>query len=342
LYASRLCDLIHEIFYMIITRVIHHPSLFLWQAVTVNGTSENPGNHTNDSSREDFPRGSAKGLVGGLGEARVEGSGSASDGGVEKVEAQAAGGAEPGVLAKAEKTGSPAGILTRAAVAGQRKAWSRRAASWDHGALPGLQDVVNRVIELADPSVHDVVVDLGCGTGALALPIAEKAERVVAVDLSVEMLAELTRKAELAELDNITVRAGAIESFQVDPASVDVVVTNYALHHLRDPDKVQVVKRAYAWIKPGGRIVVGDMMFGRGGTQRDRRIISSKVLAFAKKGPAGWWRIAKNVVKFLLRVQERPAPMQHWVKWLEDAGFTEVTGLVVHSEAAIVYGIKRP
>ncbi|MHB8263492.1 MAG: class I SAM-dependent methyltransferase [Acidimicrobiales bacterium] len=329
----------------------------------MNGISENPSNRTNGSSTEDFPQGPAEGLAGALaGERRgsgvegaeIEGVARASEGGDGKAKAgrpsdtesgvlrKDGGGAEGRIHTKAEETGRPTGILTRAAVAGQRKAWSRRAASWDHGALPGLKDVVDRVIELAAPSAHDVVVDLGCGTGALALPIAEKAAKVVAVDLSDEMLAELARKAKSAKLDNIIVRAGAIENFQADPASVDIVVTNYALHHLRDPDKVLAVKRAYGWIKPGGRIVIGDMMFGRGSTQRDRRIISSKVLAFAKKGPAGWWRIAKNVVKFLLRVQERPAPMQHWVKWLEDAGFTGVTGVAVHSEAAIVYGIKPP
>ncbi len=295
---------------------------FLWQAVTVNITSDNPGNRPYGTSHGSSPGGSRE----------EESEGFGKDDGRRTRRGHAGTG----------DAGRPVGMLTRAAVAGQRKAWSRRAASWDHGALPGLQDVINGVIELAAPSIHDVVVDLGCGTGALALPIAKKAEKVIAVDISEEMLNELSRKAGLAKLDNITIHAGAIESLEVNPASVDIVVTNYALHHLRDPDKVLAVKRAYGWIKPGGRIVIGDMMFGRGGTHRDREIITSKVFAFAKKGPAGWWRIAKNVVKFMLKVQERPAPMQHWVRWLEEAGFTGVTGVTVHSEAAIVHGIKPP
>ncbi len=232
------------------------------------------------------------------------------------------------------------GVLTRAATIGQRKLWSRRAASWDHGALPGLHDVVTRVIEVASPGRDDVVVDLGCGTGALTLPIAEKVQTVVAVDISDEMLDELRNKARTSNITNITVVSDAIEKLTLKPESVDIVVTNYALHHLRDPDKVLVVQRAHDWLKPGGRIVIGDMMFGRGATAHDRRVISSKVAAFAKKGPAGWWRIAKNVARFTLKVQERPATMSRWVAWLESSGFSDVEGQVIRNEAAVVYGTK--
>ena len=232
------------------------------------------------------------------------------------------------------------GVLTKAATTGQRKLWSRRATSWDHGALPGLHDVVARVIAVASPGMNDIIVDLGCGTGALTLPIAEKAESVIAVDISDEMLKELDNKARASGIINIRAISDAIEKLTLESGSIDIVVTNYALHHLRDPDKVLVVRRAYDWLKPGGRLVIGDMMFGRGATVHDRKVISSKVAAFAKKGPAGWWRIAKNVAKFMLKVQERPATMSRWIGWLEEAGFTGVQGEIIRNEAAVVYGVK--
>ncbi len=218
--------------------------------------------------------------------------------------------------------------------------WDRRAPSWDHGALPGLQVVVDRVIETAGPAAGAVVLDLGCGTGSLALPLAGSARRVVAVDLSRGMLDELRAKAESGGIANIEVVRSSIEELQAEPESMDLVVSNYALHHLRDTAKQAVVRRAFGWLRPGGRIVIGDMMFGRGATGRDRQIIASKLVAFAKKGPAGWWRIVKNVARFTLRFQERPAPVERWTTWLGEAGFEQVKSIEVHAEAAVVVGVK--
>ena len=50
------------------------------------------------------------------------------------------------------------------------------------------------------------------------------------------------------------------------------------------------------------------MMFGRGGSRRDRDILRQKVIALAAKGPGGWWRIAKNLTRYGLGVgDEHPA-----------------------------------
>ena len=48
-----------------------------------------------------------------------------------------------------------------------------------------------------------------------------------------------------------------------------------------------------AW-SPGGRLVIADMMFGRGGSRRGRAILRQKVAALAAKGVGGWWHIAKG------------------------------------------------
>ena len=67
------------------------------------------------------------------------------------------------------------------------------------------------------------------------------------------------------------------------------------------------------------------MMFGRGGSQRDRQILHQKVVALAAKGPGGWWRIAKNLARYGLGVgQEHPATPEFWQAALRDAGFTDV------------------
>ncbi len=86
--------------------------------------------------------------------------------------------------------------------------------------------------------------------------------------------------------------------------------------------------------------VVGDMMFGRGATARDRSIIASKVALLARRGPSGWWRLAKNAIRFTLRVQERPVSMDTWTRYFETAGLIGVSATPIVAEAAVIVGTK--
>jgi len=170
--------------------------------------------------------------------------------------------------------------------------------------------------------------------------MAGQGVEVTAVDISPAMIDRLLEKAAHEGIDGVTGIVSAVEQLELADECVDVVVSNYALHHLRDRDKLAVLVNAVRWLRPGGSIVIGDMMFGRGASQRDREIISSKVVTLAKRGPAGWWRIAKGAVRFTLRIQERPATMDVWRGFFNAAGLTEVTMLPVVAEAAVVSGIK--
>ena len=234
------------------------------------------------------------------------------------------------------------GRSSSANIARQQRFWTRRAAEWDHGAgnNPGLVKVVATVLEEAAPAAGMSAVDLGCGSGQLTLTLATEVAGVIGVDVSQKMIDLLLENARRAGLSNVEGRATPIEHLAVEPASIDVVVSNYALHHLHDSDKALAVERAAQWLKPGGRLVIGDMMFGRGGESRDREIIASKVRGMLRKGPAGWWRIAKNAGRFLLRYGERPVSMGAWVRMFESAGLVGVKAIPVVNEAAVVVGTK--
>ena len=227
-------------------------------------------------------------------------------------------------------------------IARQQRFWTRQAVSWDHGAAnnPGLVRVVNQVLESSAPSKSMRCLDLGCGSGQLTLGLARAVESVHAIDVSQKMIELLRENASAAGLSNITGETTPIERFEIASESLDLVVTNYALHHLKDRDKAILARRAYGWLKPGGRFVIGDMMFGRGGDARDREIISSKLALLAKKGPGGWWRIAKNAGRYLLRFQERPVSISAWESMLRAAGFEDVRPIPVINEAAVVFGTK--
>ena len=222
--------------------------------------------------------------------------------------------------------------------------WDRRVAGWHTHvtSTSGFDQVRGRLIAIAGPGAADVSVDLGAGTGFVALALAPLAGSVLAVDISPVMAESLAARAAQAGLGNVTTVVADLRTFRMPPGSVDLVVSSYALHHLRDEDKRTLAAEAARWLRPGGRIVVADMMFGRGTTRRDRKIFRDKAAALAVRGPAGWWRIAKNLTRYGLGVgNEHPATPQFWQLALRDAGFTAVRFEPVVAEAGIVSGTRR-
>jgi ubiquinone/menaquinone biosynthesis C-methylase UbiE len=221
-----------------------------------------------------------------------------------------------------------------------QRTWDRRARNWDHEGSLGLERVVKAVLEAAGACPGTKAVDLGCGTGSLALALASEGAEVTAVDISPAMVGHLREKAARAGLSGLTCVVCPVEHFDMPPESVDLVVSNYSLHHLRDIDKELLVRRAFGWLRPGGRLVVGDMMFGRLRTARDWAIIGTKVTVLARRGPRGWWRVVKNLVRFGLRLQERPVDVQTWESYFRGSGFSEVVVRPVVAEAGVASGRK--
>ena len=232
-------------------------------------------------------------------------------------------------------------FATEAVVRRQRRVWSLRAASWDQHGSAGLGKVTATVLDAAAVQPGELVVDLGCGTGQLSLPLAERGGRVLAVDVSQDMVDRLEEAASGRGITSLESAAVPIEDLRLPACSVDLVVSSYALHHLRDADKARLVSAAFGWLRPGGRLVVADMMFGRGASSSDRKIIAGKVRALARKGPGGWWRVAKNAARYLLRIHERPVPASAWTAMLRQSGFEGVATSTIAAEAGLVTG-RRP
>ena len=114
------------------------------------------------------------------------------------------------------------------------------------------------VVEHADPGPDDVVLDLGTGTGAIALALAPRAKRVVGRDISEGMLAQAREKAADAGIENVAFGDGRFRDPNYD-APVDVVTSNFAMHHLSDDEKREAVA-TIADLNPR-RFVLGDVMF---------------------------------------------------------------------------------
>jgi 2-polyprenyl-3-methyl-5-hydroxy-6-metoxy-1,4-benzoquinol methylase len=233
---------------------------------------------------------------------------------------------------------SLARFATEHAVRRQRRVWSGRVVSWDQHGSAGLTKVTEALLAAAPVTPQTVAVDLGCGNGQVSLPLARQGTKVLAVDVSPAMVRHLQAQAQAEDLPTLEAVAVPIEELVLPARSVDLVVSSYALHHLRDPDKAQLVAAAAGWLRPGGRLVIADMMFGRGASSRDRAIIRAKLATLARKGPGGWWRIVKNAVRYALRIQERPVSMEAWIAMFTKAGFTGITAETVVAEAGLVTG----
>jgi len=231
-------------------------------------------------------------------------------------------------------------LSTKISIRTQRRKWGHRADTWDKHNDVGMTKVAAKAIEMSDVTPGMQCVDLGCGGGRLAFLLAKLGATVIGVDVSEEMVQRMRSQALSEGIDSITGMVVPIERLTLPDESVDLVITNYALHHLLDADKGKVVRAAYQWLRPGGQLVVSDMMLGRGATPQDRQVIASKIKIMAKKGLPGYWRILKNAGRYLFRVHERPITPEAWTRLLATAGFVDLQSVNVVSEANVVKGTK--
>jgi len=105
---------------------------------------------------------------------------------------------------------------------------------------------------------YKVVADLGAGEGTLAQLLAQRAEKVIAVDLSPKMVEFGQDLASRNGLTNLEYRIGDIEEPPIDEGSLDLAILSQALHHAEHPQRA--IDSAFRILKPGGRLIVLDLL----------------------------------------------------------------------------------
>lgn len=146
-----------------------------------------------------------------------------------------------------------------------------------------------------------VIADLGAGEGTFSQLLAQRAERVIAVDNSARMVEFGAKLAKENGIANLEYRQGDLESPPIEESSVDLAFFSQSLHHALHPQRA--VDAAFRILKPGGRIVILDLK--KHGFEEAREVYADTWLGFSE-------------------VEAR--------SFLEQAGFQDVTSWIVDRE----------
>lgn len=159
----------------------------------------------------------------------------------------------------------------------------------------------------ADLRPGQVVVDLGSGAGLDVLRAASRVGpegRAVGVDMTPEMVALARRNAAVLGVHNARFVLGDLEALPLPDGFADVVVSNCVLNLV--PDKPRAFREAYRVLKPGGRLVVSDV------------VAAGPLPPHLAEDPQAWSACVAGA-----------PPREEYLQLLETAGFQDVEVLEV-------------
>ncbi len=138
----------------------------------------------------------------------------------------------------------------------------RIVAGYDAGMIKirDIKSEVNNLREKLKIKKSHIVLELGTGTGRLALGLAPFCREIHGVDISQTMLKYAVKNAKELKIRNIKFIKGSFLSYR-PKIKYDIIYTNAAMHHLPDFWKQVAILNIYSILKKGGRFWLGDVIY---------------------------------------------------------------------------------
>jgi ubiquinone/menaquinone biosynthesis C-methylase UbiE len=162
-----------------------------------------------------------------------------------------------------------------------------------------LRELRQRTADLAQIQPGDMVLDVGCGTGTLAIEVQQRVGstgRVFGIDPGPNQIARARSKATRRNLP-IEFQIGVIEHLPFPDQMFDVVLSTIMMHHLGDGLKREGLSEIARILKPGGRLVIADFKRPEGQPSQAVRFGSVRDLAGFVKD-AGFSELATEEMAF--------------------------------------------
>lgn len=180
------------------------------------------------------------------------------------------------------------------------------------------QKMIQSTVEIANIQANETVLDVGCGTGTLAIA-AKKASphgvMIHASDAALEMIDRARQKAIEADVD-VEFTHGLVEDIQAPDNTYDLVMNSLMIHHLPGELRDKAFAEIYRVIKPGGRLLIVDFEPPKNRFTR------------------AW--LSLTPVKAMLQIDNSIIPPQ-----LENAGFENVKIGATNSKIAICVSARK-
>jgi SAM-dependent methyltransferase len=208
-------------------------------------------------------------------------------------------------------------------------------ATYDRKAGPSQTLDVAALLDLGLNS-KSTFVDLGAGAGELSLAVAPLCWRVVAVDVSVAMIASLRAKVDRLGIGNLEVAHRGFLTYDHQGELADFVYSRNALHHLPDFWKVIALQRIAAILKPGGILRLHDLVYSFDPADT-HRVLESWFAGARERPEDGWTRAELEV-----HVRTENSTWSWLLEpMLERAGFTIQDAQYTPSQTFAAYTCRR-
>ena len=193
-------------------------------------------------------------------------------------------------------------------------------------------DLLDLVVESSHVEENDHILDIGCGTGILALKFLKKSDcQVTGIDGSPEMLAVFEKKINKLGLnEKISCRHEELSNMEFEKEAFHIISSTFTLHHIKD--KYPMIEKLYKMLKSGGRLIIGEIDMDATGDVRDpkrfmRMMDYLKIefsLALQEGGIDAFSRMYDNGKKHILNDGEYCISFKQWETLCQKASFKKI------------------